>query len=128
MRLLVQIGLVALGSALGGLTRWGVTAGMARLLGTAFPWGTFTANVLACLVLGAITGAALTGAAGASTQALIGTGFCGALSTYSTFSFESFRLAEQGARFFAVANIAASIAAGEGAVFLGSAVAQAIWP
>lgn len=119
--------LVIVGAAIGAPARYLTDKAVQTRHDTAFPWGTFSANVLACLVLGAVTGAALTGAAGASTQALIGTGFCGALSTYSTFSLESFRLAEQGARFFAVANIAASIAAGVGAVFLGSAVGQAIW-
>ena len=41
MRLLVQIGLGALGSAVGGLTRWGVGTAVGRWLGTTFPWGTF---------------------------------------------------------------------------------------
>jgi fluoride ion exporter CrcB/FEX len=44
VRLLVQISLVALGSAAGGLARWGVAVGAGRLLGTAFPWGTFLIN------------------------------------------------------------------------------------
>jgi CrcB protein len=46
---------------------------------------------------------------------------------YSTFSFESMRLAEQGSRSFAVANIAASVTAGLGAAFVGAALAQAVW-
>ncbi|WP_372505688.1 fluoride efflux transporter FluC [Actinomadura madurae] len=44
--------------------------------------------------------------------AFAGTGFCGALSTYSTFGYETLRLAEDGARSYAVLNAAASIAAG----------------
>lgn len=52
MRILVQIGLVALGSSLGGLTRWGVGVGAARLLGTALPYGTFFINVTGSLFLG----------------------------------------------------------------------------
>ena len=66
---------------------------------TVFPWGTFTVNVTGCLILGALTGAALTGRRPPHVQLLLGTGLCGALTTYSTFSYETLRLAETGARF-----------------------------
>jgi CrcB protein len=89
---------------------------------TVFPWGTFTVNVVGCLVLGL-----LTGAGSPQLQLLLGTGFCGALTTYSTFSYETLRLAEQGARFYAVVNVVASLVAGLGAAFVGAAVAQAIF-
>ncbi|MFV0132375.1 fluoride efflux transporter CrcB [Streptomyces sp. HMX87] len=92
-----------------------------------FPWGTFAVNVTGCLVLGVLTGAVTYGAASHSVQLLLGTGLCGALTTYSTFSYETLRLAESGARFLAAANVVASVAAGLGAVFLGAAVAQAVW-
>ena len=52
-------------------------------------------------------------------EATLGTGLCGALTTYSTFSYETLRLIEDGARFYAVAYLAASIAGGFGAVGLG---------
>lgn len=92
-----------------------------------FPWGTITVNVVGCLVLGLVTGAVAAGAASSRTQLLLGTGLCGALTTYSTFSYETLRLAEQGARFFAAANVVASVVAGLGAAFVGTAVAQALW-
>lgn len=60
-------------------------------------------------------------------QLLVGPDLCGALSTYSTFSYETLRLAEDGARFYAAANIAASVVAGLGAAFTGTALAQAVW-
>ncbi|MFC9625460.1 fluoride efflux transporter CrcB [Streptomyces sp. NPDC056930] len=92
-----------------------------------FPWGTFTVNVVGCLVLGLLTGAVATGSASSEIQLFIGTGLCGALTTYSTFSYETLRLAEDGARFYAAANVVASVVAGLGAAFPGAALAQAIW-
>ncbi|OSC70613.1 chromosome condensation protein CrcB [Streptomyces sp. 4F] len=92
-----------------------------------FPWGTFTVNVVGCLILGTLTGAATHGAASDSLRLLVGTGFCGALTTYSAFSYETVRLAEKGARFLAAANVVAGVVAGLGAAFLGAAVADALW-
>ncbi|MFF7639843.1 fluoride efflux transporter CrcB [Streptomyces canus] len=94
---------------------------------TVFPWGTFTVNVVGCLTLGVITGAVTAGGASSNVQLLLGTGLCGALTTYSTLSYETLRLAEEGARFFAAANAVASIVAGLGAAFTGAALAQSIW-
>lgn len=84
-----------------------------------FPWGTFAANAAGSLLLGALTGAAVS----APAYALLGTGLCGALTTYSTFSYETLRMAETGRSFLAGANVAASLLVGLGAVFLGAEVA-----
>ncbi|MFE6552876.1 fluoride efflux transporter FluC [Streptomyces sp. NPDC057746] len=94
---------------------------------TVFPWGTFTVNVVGSMTLGFITGAVLAGGMSSNLQLLVGTGLCGALTTYSTLSYETLRLAEGGARFFAAANAVASIVAGLGAAFTGAALAQSIW-
>ncbi|THC48593.1 fluoride efflux transporter CrcB [Streptomyces sp. A1499] len=96
-------------------------------LGTLFPWGTFTVNVVGSLVLGVLAGAVTAGAAPEHLELFLGTGLCGALTTYSTFSYETLRLAESGARFSAVANALGSVAAGLGAAFMGVAVAEALW-
>lgn len=82
---------------------------------TVFPWGTFAVNVTGCLILGLLTGAAPS----PHLQLLLGTGLCGALTTYSTFSFETLRLAEGGAGVFAAVNAVASVVAGLGAAFAG---------
>lgn len=92
-----------------------------------FPWGTFTVNVVGCLVLGLVTGATAAGAASSETRLLLGTGLCGALTTYSTFSYETLRLAENGARFYAAVNVLASTAVGLAAAFCGAALAHALW-
>lgn len=84
-------------------------------------------NVVGCLVLGMLTGAAVAGAASSHLQLLLGTGLCGALTTYSTFSFETLRLAEDGARLRAAANVIASVVVGLGAAFAGVSVAEALW-
>jgi CrcB protein len=86
-----------------------------------FPWGTLAVNISGCLVLGVLAG--LGTGLPSPLLALLGTGFCGALTTYSTFSFETMRLWEQRARFYAVANVAISLVAGLGGVLLGYTLA-----
>jgi len=119
--------LVALGAAVGAPARFLVDQAVQRRHRTRFPWGTFAVNMTASLVLGFVTGAVVEGGAGSNVQALVGAGFCGALSTYSTFSFEALRLAEDGAPKIALANVVASVLCGLGAAFLGAVVAKAIW-
>ena len=84
-----------------------------------FPWGTFTVNVSGSLVLGAVLGAASTGALPAAAVTFIGTGICGALTTFSTFGFETVRLLEEGSISTAAANAVGSLAAGLAAGSLG---------
>ncbi|WP_255949938.1 fluoride efflux transporter CrcB [Streptomyces odontomachi] len=93
---------------------------------TALPWGTFTVNVAACTGLGLLTGTATATTVPSAAQHLIGAGLCAALSTYSTFSFETVRLAETGARLFAAANALVSVVAGLAAAYLGGALAD-VW-
>jgi CrcB protein len=83
--------------------------------------------VIGSLILGIITGAVAAGRASPQVQLALGTGFCGALTTYSTFSYETLRLLEDDARLFAAANVVASIAAGLGAAFLGVAISHVLW-
>ncbi|MEV8569100.1 fluoride efflux transporter CrcB [Streptomyces sp. NPDC051322] len=119
--------LVIVGAAIGAPLRYLTDRTVQSRHDTVFPWGTFAVNVSGCLVLGLLTGAVTAGAASSQVQLFVGTGLCGALSTYSTFSYETMRLAEDGARFFALANVAASVVAGLGAAFVGAALAQAFW-
>lgn len=84
-------------------------------------------NVAGCLILGLLSGAASAGVAGPHLQLLLGTGLCGALTTYSTFSYETLRLTETGAGLYAAANAVVSVAAGLGAAFAGVSLAGALW-
>jgi fluoride exporter len=120
--------LVALGGAIGAPLRYLTDRAVQRRHDTVFPWGTFAVNVTGCLVLGLVTGGVAAGATTSHVGLFLGTGLCGALTTYSTFSYETLRLVEDGARFLAAANVVASLVAGLGAVFMGAAVAQALWP
>ncbi|MFC9926524.1 fluoride efflux transporter CrcB [Streptomyces sp. NPDC127190] len=92
-----------------------------------FPWGTFLVNVVGCLVLGLVTGAVSAGAASPHLRLLLGTGLCGALTTYSTFSYETLRLAEAGSGRYAAVNVVASLLAGLTAAFTGVSLAGALW-
>ncbi len=120
--------LVLVGGAVGAPLRYLTDQAVQRRHDTVFPWGTFTVNLVGSVVLGLVTGAVIATAAPHSVQLLIGVGFCGALTTYSTFSYETLRLYEDGATFFALANVIISVAAALGAAFTGAAIAQAIWP
>lgn len=120
--------LVIAGAAVGAPLRYLTDRAVQARHDTVFPWGTFSVNVVGSLILGIVAGAATTSGVPHQVQLLVGTGFCGALTTYSTFSYETLRLIEQHARFFAAANVAASIVAGLGGVFLGTAIGEAVWP
>ncbi|GAA4959445.1 fluoride efflux transporter CrcB [Streptomonospora halophila] len=114
--------LAALGAAIGAPLRYLTDRFVQQRHDSAFPWGTHAANATACLLLGLAGGLALPDWA----TALLGTGVLGALSTYSTFGYETFALLRERERFLAFANVAASLAAGLGALLIGLAVAASL--
>lgn len=114
--------LIALGAALGAPLRYLTDRAVQSRHDSVFPWGTFTVNIAGSALLAFLVALPADGAV----LALAGTGFCGALTTYSTFSYETLRLVEDGAGSLAVLNIGASIVAGLGAAYCGLALAQAI--
>jgi CrcB protein len=91
-----------------------------------FPWGTFVINITGSFLLGVITGAALYHGLGPVSKAAIGTGFCGAYTTFSTFSYETVRLLEEGSVAEASINVLASVVAGLLAAAAGIALAAAV--
>jgi len=115
----VTLLLVALGAAVGAPARYLTDRAVQSRHDTVFPWGTLTVNVVGSFVLGLVTSAAARGLLPPVVVAAVGTGFCGALTTYSTFSYETLRLAEERAGLEALVNVLASVAAGLAAAALG---------
>jgi CrcB protein len=125
------MGLVALGSALGGLARWGVGLAVARWLGTAFPLGTLAINVSGSLFLGWFTtllsdrvlhGVGWLGAD--DLRLMIAVGFTGAYTTFSTFEYEANGLFTDGRSLAGVVYVVASVVLGLGAVRFGIFLAR----
>lgn len=110
---------VALGGALGSLGRWE----LGRVLSDALPGvpaGTFAANVLAGLVIGLVTGLGSVTPLPERTRLLLTVGLCGGLSTFSTFTNETFQLVEAGDLLGAALNVAANVVACLVAVWAGT--------
>ncbi len=114
--------LVALGAAVGAPLRYATDRLVQARQRGVFPWGTFIVNVAASLVLGVLLGAAVPPVVGA----LVGVGFCGALSTYSTFGLETVQLATRHHRWLAVANVVGSVLGCLAAAGLGLALGLAL--
>ena len=118
--------LVALGAMVGAPLRYLTDRFIQARHDTIVPWGTLTVNAAGSLIMGFLVGAAAAGRLDPMIVTVLGPGFCGALTTYSTFGYETVRLAEDGSRFLATANIAINLFAGLGAAFVGVAIAAAI--
>ncbi|NJP34438.1 fluoride efflux transporter CrcB [Micromonospora thermarum] len=114
--------LIALGAAVGAPLRYLTDRAVQARFGTAFPWGTLTVNVAGSTLLGFLVGIPVSPAVGA----LLGTGLCGALTTYSTFSYETLRLARSDRPGRALGNALLSVPATLTAATVGYALAQAL--
>ena len=121
----IAIGLVVAG-AMGAPTRYLLDGFVQDHTEGAFPWGTFVINVTGSLLLGFITGAALYHAFPNTPKVWLGTGFCGAYTTFSTFTFETMRLLEEGAVADAFRNAAGSLLTCTLAAAAGLALAAAL--
>jgi CrcB protein len=120
----MTLALVFVGAMIGAPMRYLTDRTVQNRHDSLFPWGTFSVNLIGCLVLGGLAGAGL--AVPAPVLALVGTGFCGALTTYSTFSYETLRLIDQKAYFYAATNVITSVVAGLGAALLGYTTVHAL--
>jgi CrcB protein len=109
--------------ATGALARYVVDALVQERVARDRPWGTFVINVSGAFVLGLLTGLALYHGLGRTPKVVLGTGFCGAFTTFSTFAFETVRLVEEGELGAAAVNVAGSVVVAALAAALGIALA-----
>ena len=118
--------LVLVGGAIGVPLRYLTDLFVQSRHDSVFPWGTFAVNVVGSLVLGATAGAVATADGPAWVLTLVGTGFCGALTTFSTFGYETVRLVEDGSLLEAALNVGASLVVGMAACVAGWSLAAAL--
>jgi CrcB protein len=121
MSLPVVLAVGALGG-LGAIARFVLDGAIAGRLGRDFPYGTLAVNLSGAFALGVLVGAALTG----DGYRIAGTGLLGAYTTFSTWMFESHRLAEDGRGGLAALNIGVSLVLGIGAIWLGRRIGAAL--
>jgi CrcB protein len=120
---------VALGSALGGVARYGLSGLVARSFGETFPWGTLIVNVLGSFLIGFV--ATLTGPDGRVlvspvTRQFWMPGIFGGFTTFSSFSLQTLGLAQDGEWTRALANVTLSVALCLLGVWLGASLAAAV--
>ncbi len=100
---------VAGAGAVGSVLRYLVDTAVGARRFSVFPFGTLTVNLSGSLVFGVITGLALYHAFPTTAKVVVGSGVCGAYTTFSTFSLETVLLAREGERLHAVRNVAANL-------------------
>jgi fluoride exporter len=129
MRAAAPYVVIAIGSALGGLARYGTGLLAVAFWGPRFPWGTIIINILGSFVIGGF--ATLTGPDGRVYVGPLGrqfvmVGICGGYTTFSAFSLETLQLLQAARPVAAAANIGVSLVLGLFAVWLGHAWAQRV--
>lgn len=117
-RLLLEFCAVAFGGALGASTRFGIFVLIKWLWRPQWPWATFVANVIGCLLMGLLL-STWHPERGHMFRMFFGVGFLGALTTFSTFSAETIQQLEQGHWWVAIVNVVASVTGCLMAVSLG---------
>ncbi|MEZ4864612.1 MAG: fluoride efflux transporter CrcB [Caldilineaceae bacterium] len=117
--------MIACGGAIGALCRYWVGTTVTNLTGgIPFPYGTMTANLLGCLLIGLLAGLDFTHKLFTlETRLLIFTGFLGAFTTFSTFSSETILLVQSERLLYASLYVISSVGLGLTAVWLGQRLA-----
>jgi CrcB protein len=114
----VTLLLVVVGAAVGAPLRYLADRWVQTRLAPVLPVGTLLVNVLGSFALGVLVGYG--SAAGGPAAALLGTGLCGALTTYSTFGYETVQLLADRARWYATLNILLNVTGALTAALLGA--------
>lgn len=123
---MIAVAEVAVGGLIGAPTRYIADQIVNARAGGEFPWGTFVVNTVGAFVLGLVSGLATYHRIGNLPATVVGTGFCGALTTFSTFSYETVRLLEEGTPRGAAWNVIGSLVLGLGAAGAGLALAAVV--
>ena len=115
--------LVGIGAALGSVGRYVLDQAVTRRGRTAFPAGTWLINITGSFLLGLLTGLSAHHGLSSHVVTVLGVGVCGGYTTFSTFSYETVRLTEDGLGLVALGNLLASVAVGLAAAALGLGLA-----
>lgn len=118
--------LLALAGGAGAAARFVVDGAVRSRVKTALPWATILINVSGSLALGLIAGLVMRGHAPESLQLVLGTGFLGGYTTFSTASLETIRLLQSGRTVLAVVNGVGSMAVSVAAAGAGVWCAQTV--
>jgi fluoride exporter len=119
---------VLAGGMIGGPARYVADRFIQARHDNVFPWGTFTVNMAGSALLGFLLGAERHLGLPPVVFALLGTGFCGGLTTFSTFGYETLRLLEDGAVSAAGLNVIGSLCIGVLMAWLGFRLAGVLLP
>ena len=116
---------IAVGGAIGCVSRYFVAQLVQQRAGPDFPFGTLLINITGSFLLGFLMRYALqSGAISAETRALLTTGFCGGYTTFSTFSYETAMLIDDGEYARAALYVGASVLVSLIGTFVGFAAAN----
>ena len=107
-----MVGLVALAGALGALARFGVHGLVQSRAASRFPYGTVVVNLTGSFALGLLVGLVTYQGLDADVRTVVGTGFIGAYTTFSSFSYDTVGLFENGGSRAALVNALGSVVAG----------------
>jgi CrcB protein len=118
--------LTFLAGALGAISRFVFDALVKQRWRSEFPLATVLINVTGSLLLGVLAGIVLFHGQSSTWQTVVGTGFCGGYTTFSTASFETVRLVEQGKRMLGLLNAVGSLVASVAACAVGLALVWAL--
>lgn len=118
--------LVAIGAAIGGVARYLIGGWLASLLGPDFPWGTVFVNVTGSFVIGVVLILVQGGALPAGARPFVAVGILGGYTTFSTYSYETLELIADGNYGVAVINVFVQLVLGLIGVYLGVVLGRLI--